>query len=614
MTPSPSFGAGPYARESPAGPLVLLHAAAIVLLTWWSWQKWPDPLVDFGRELYLPWQITEGKVLYRDMLSLFGPFSPYVNALWMRVFGVSLATVVAANLVILIATVFGVHRLVRFGTDPVTATVASLSTLVLFGFSQYVPTGNYNFITPYAHETTHGLALSVATLLAVRSNIRGGGRAPAAAAGVCFGALALTKPEACVAAAAAVATGWLGATILRLRSWRHPLSSFGLFAAAASVPPLLFFAFLQQHMEAPVAARALIRPWTHLFRGDVVFNQFYLTSMGLTDTWASVRSVATMSVTVLSFMAASVAVTWRQAGRRHASTLHVAGRLALLAAVPGILWLPVARSLPVVTALALALAIRRLWHRRLDADEAVRTLTLVMWSAFALIMLAKLGLNARISHYGFYLALPAFSMAVVLVCWLLPGEIAAKNPGKSGSDLRTMMVLTLALVSISALSLADQWYRVKNVPVGVRGDRFLASGAAGQWQGAAVHEAVRLLERVSTPADTVAVLPEGVMINYLARRTTPLRVLNVMPPEMMAFGEEEILESLARNPPRLIVLVHKSTSEYGYPFFGTDGKYGLRTLEWITSRYRTTFTIGNRPLRDGGSGVEILERISGPPR
>ena len=45
---------------------------------------WPDALIDFGRELYVPWQLTLGKVLYRDVQSYYGPLSPYINALWFK--------------------------------------------------------------------------------------------------------------------------------------------------------------------------------------------------------------------------------------------------------------------------------------------------------------------------------------------------------------------------------------------------------------------------------------------------------------------------------------------------------------------------------------------------
>ena len=126
-------------RDGGYAPLIVMgaHAALFLGLTWWSWRKWPDPLIDFGRELYVPWQITEGRVLYRDIESLFGPLSPYVNALWFRLFGVSLTTLVICNLAILAATTAGIYHIVRVSTDRTTATVAGLATLLLFGFSQY---------------------------------------------------------------------------------------------------------------------------------------------------------------------------------------------------------------------------------------------------------------------------------------------------------------------------------------------------------------------------------------------------------------------------------------------------------------------------------------------
>ena len=38
-----------------------------VALAFWSWRKWPDILIDFGHELYIPWQLASGKVLYKDI-------------------------------------------------------------------------------------------------------------------------------------------------------------------------------------------------------------------------------------------------------------------------------------------------------------------------------------------------------------------------------------------------------------------------------------------------------------------------------------------------------------------------------------------------------------------
>ena len=62
-----------------AGVGVILIAGVTMLVI--SWRKWLDPTVDFGRELYVPWQLSQGQVLYRDIAYFNGPLSPYFNAL-----------------------------------------------------------------------------------------------------------------------------------------------------------------------------------------------------------------------------------------------------------------------------------------------------------------------------------------------------------------------------------------------------------------------------------------------------------------------------------------------------------------------------------------------------
>ena len=62
-------GSASIMARSPAGrwlgPAII--AVALPLMLAWSWEKWPDPLIDFGRELYAPWQLAAGRVLYRDV-------------------------------------------------------------------------------------------------------------------------------------------------------------------------------------------------------------------------------------------------------------------------------------------------------------------------------------------------------------------------------------------------------------------------------------------------------------------------------------------------------------------------------------------------------------------
>src|SRR5678816_4499382 len=94
-----------------------LHAVTFVALTLWSWRKWADPLVDFGRELYVPWQLSQGKVLYRDLAYFNGPLSAYFNSILFRVLGVSLRTLVLANIAISAGVVVMIWRIFRLAGD-----------------------------------------------------------------------------------------------------------------------------------------------------------------------------------------------------------------------------------------------------------------------------------------------------------------------------------------------------------------------------------------------------------------------------------------------------------------------------------------------------------------
>src|SRR3954453_24049279 len=97
-------------------PSLILRASimiAFAIMIAWTWQRWPDPLVDFGRELYVPWQISQGKVLYRDLAYFNGPLSPYFNSIVFRLLGVSLRTLVLANIAICIAMVVMIYKIFR---------------------------------------------------------------------------------------------------------------------------------------------------------------------------------------------------------------------------------------------------------------------------------------------------------------------------------------------------------------------------------------------------------------------------------------------------------------------------------------------------------------------
>jgi hypothetical protein len=593
------------AARSAAHVIGILHAGVFAALVSWSWLKWTDPLIDFGRELYVPWQITRGKVLFRDIESLFGPLSPYVNALLFELFGASLLTLVFVNVLLFAVIVAGIHRVLSLSTDRFTATAASLVAMLLFGF---LPLGgfNFNFVTPYAHETTHGIALSVGLVLALHAAIAGRRPIWSALAGFAFGALVLTKPETSMAAAAAAFVAFAG-----VAAWgpaERPLlrSLLPVFATAALLLPLLFFAYFHRHMAAWLALEAVGGAWTAISETSSGTSAFYARVSGLDRPLLNGMRMILMFGAFLAYIGGMVALCRRAPDWRLLRKPVSLGAAMLLTLAPAMMpRFPSAFPLIALTAAGVSwVAFLRVRHHR---EAALRNLLLTMWCTFAVALLAKMALNVRTYHYGFYLALPAATVVVAVLCWFIPRGLQARASADAGRQFRRVSAVAIAVGIVPYLLVAQAGYRKMTISVGPAADRFLAAHTDQLWQGVAVRDALQTLESLATPDDTLAVLPEGIMLNYLARIDSPLRVINLMPPEYNAFGEDEVLQQLEAAPPRFVVLAHKNMVEYGYPPFGTDPRYGQRTTSWIKSRYRTVRMFGKTSTTPSGYGMELLE-------
>ena len=154
-------------------------------------------LVDYGLQLYTPWQLASGKLLGRDLAYLAGgPFSQYVHAALFTLFGTSFLVLVIFNLSLLLLFVVLMYRLFLFASDHWTAGAISLSlTLFVFSFSQYVAVGNYNYVCPYTYESFHGLVLSAAAIGCLSAWLRRGRHSSIFGAGLCLAAVFLTKPD-----------------------------------------------------------------------------------------------------------------------------------------------------------------------------------------------------------------------------------------------------------------------------------------------------------------------------------------------------------------------------------------------------------------------------------
>ncbi len=557
---------------------MVLLAAGVGMLAW-TWRAWPDPLIDFGRELYVPWRLSRGDALFTDVAWLNGPLSQYWNALLFRVFGPGMMVLAAGNVVVLGACVLMLHRLLARLAGRAAATTAGLTFLLVFAFGQYVGIANYNWVTPYSHELTHGIALALAALVGLARWHRTGSRRVAALAGLALGLCFLTKPEPFLAGAAGCLVLFVAAG--RPRDLRAP----GAFAVGVILPVLASVLL--------VGPRGTMGAWPSALGGEVGRLAFYAAGMGLDDPALRIEEVLTWSGIWLLALAVPVSVAWL--GRETRGPLlpfaSGAAMLALLLAIPeGDWWTGLLRPLPLAVAvIALLLVVSRRGGR-----HPRRTPVALAFATFSLVLLAKTLLHARVAHYGFALAMPATLLVVAALVGWLPDHLDAR--GLRGAVVRACAFALIAFFAVEHLSVTATRLAAKTGWVGSGRDRFRADV-----RGALVQGAVDSLAAFG--ARSAAVLPEGVMINYLARVPNPTPYVNFMPPEEVVFGDAAWTQAFEASPPDVVVIVPKDTSEYGRGPFGVG--YGTALAAWVEANYAPRSKVR---VADLGFAVTLLVR------
>ncbi len=596
------------AAEKPSGPPRILDAlllgALFAGLTRWSWGKWPDLLVDFGHELYIPWQLSLGKVLQRDIAYIYGPLSPDFNALLFRVFGPSLRVLVFSNLVILAGIVLLLYNLVDRLSDRFTALAAALFFLVVFAFSQYQGVANYNFVAPFTHECTHGTLLALVMLLLLERYATLGGTRSAAGAGIAFGLVFLTRAEIAFASFAAAAT--LFGLLFVLHRGRRMRIARGtlLFAACAAFPPLLYWLrFIAAGMSPLEAFHGTIGSWHTLSASSVAKSPFYLATMGTDAPIAhAVRMFLSAAVTITAIGAGVLAVRLTR-GRKVLRTLLVllAGT-AILALSPRLGLERISFGLPLLLAAAAVLFLVKAFRGRTAGNEDARFIVLTAFTVFALGLLGKVVLNVRFAHYGFYLASPAMSVLVVVLLRYLQRRI-------DGGDLfHTLASIVLIALAFNLFRSSNAIYRLKDYPVGRAPDTILHYGPETTGTGWVVRNALDWMEENIPEGSTLMALPQGVILNYLVRRANPTPYIQISMTEILLYGEKTILEAMRRKPPDFIAVVHVESGEFGVSYFGTDYRFGSRIMKWVNENYVDAALFGDRPLLHPGFGILMMKR------
>lgn len=362
-----------------AAVAVLAGVAAVALLQ--SWQRWLDPLIDTGRDLYIPEQIARGAKLYRDIRYQYPPLAPYLLAL---IGGRSLAAYIAIGITQSLAAASAIYIAGRRVAGKTGAFGATLLFLALCMTN--ASTWGVTWIFPYSYAATFGMTLLLIALAALLYE------RPA----VAIAALTLAswcKVEHAIAAAMIVA----GLTLTRHLRVRYALAWVG--AMAATFAAVAFYFRDTNWLAGNVFAASLTK--------GAVAKTFFARVSG-TANWMENVGLALSGIAVLGVIALLMRI------ERPLIVFPIIVLVALAFGDERII-----RAFGLLQWVVLVVAIRE------------RFRPLIILSLFSIAATLRIALNVSPGWYGFTLVIPVFLLMVAFLrrpVWLLLfGAIAVRG-------------------------------------------------------------------------------------------------------------------------------------------------------------------------------------------
>jgi len=519
----------------------------------------------------VPVRLAAGETYYRDVPLQYGPLSPYLLALGIRLFGFSISWVLLSNW---IPAVLAGLLLLELGRGHLSEVERFGAAGLALGLGLFAP-GPGRLVYSYNPPAVHALCFALAALLVSRRE----SYPRLLWAGVLAGAAFAAKQEIGVAALAAIACGILVRGERRGRRLAAATAGFGAIALAA-----FGFALRAASLES-------LRRDSHLWPLAPLpssWSALYGVVSDIRSPHLAARIVE--SLLVLLFYAAAIA--WgavflaKDDRRRLVVPVVLIGLAAVGSAFAGY-WLPLRWSPLVLSMLVAAATAALAVAGRVEAFES-----LVAIGVFSALLAARTGFAwdagapyGGVARFGTALCWP------LLVCALLPRWL----PGGQSAARRARQFAGWVLLPVAWLAAARGATRLGNegrVPLDTRIGRV--------WLTPPNADLYRAMASRIRPGDRILALPEISAVDVVFGAHTASPYPHLLPGVLDDAVEAALVRDLERRPPEAIVVFERPTAEYGVEPLGAG--FGRKLMSWIDENYGVAeqAAAGRILLRRGG--------------
>ena len=575
-----------------------------------TWAHWGSVTVDCGREMYVPEQLTRGKVLYRDLWYPYGPLAPYLNSLLFRAFGVHLNVLYLAGLLTTAAIAQLLYAVSRRLLPAVPAFTVAAGVVL-----QAMLPSIFNYILPYSYAALYAGLFSLLLVYFLLKEASGAPGRNLVLAGGAAGLAMLTKHEF---GAACYATLLLF-VVLRAVSARSlsRLCQDLLKVSPGALVNLLVYGWFaaSQGWGFLVQANWIGAPGSYFMK---VYGRHWVERFGLRlRPGELIECVGGALGSLAGWILIASATSFLLKSRRR--WLGVAAGITVLACVAvwklHLYWplredvlsglaFPRAMFFVALGVFAfLMVGVRRDSAQRLGSQKLAALLVAFQAMAIGFRVLVRVLPSGYAIFYNSLLLL-VFVGAVFHCCRRAALRLDA------GSAPRVLALVCVFQLFGLVLILEPEYRNQPGERLSTaRGTIYVRGGRASAYPSA-----ISLMRQEAAKGNAVLSLPEDVSLYFFAGVEAPTRWY-VLVPGVLPPGEytRSYLRELERSRPSLILLSNRSTWDYGVPWFGED--YNQEVLDWIRRHYQAAGQVG-RYVRNTDPrpwGALVYRRVADSP-
>lgn len=537
--------------------LIILWLICIAALIVFS-GHYGNLLFDVGREVYYPERILEGKVLYRDLFNIYGPFSYLWNAVLYKIFGAKLSTLYISGAVSSIAIVSGVYLIAKKFLNTSLSFAIAFFTIVTGICAPHF----FNYTFPYSWAMLYGTAaviFSVYFLIRYRESEQA---KDLCLSGLLAGLAVTNKYDFII---------YAGILFLISLFTKNKLNILKFIISMMFFPVISFGVLFIQGLrpEHMIAALQDIRA----MMGTITLKYFYMSQGVFFHPLALKLWGITILKTGLPF--AAMLLSFRIFDRHKIlSTILMTffGALMYFLTSPEIF----AFMLPLIFLLTI------LGFKKIKNNV---TLLLLIISAFALSLKSFWGIIPL--NYGNY-TLPLVLAAFFSILFTF-------------IDKKYQKIVAVFLMIIS-LHFLMSFIKTRTLLTGkvnsVHGTIYTYRNNAD-----AMNKVLAILNNHDSNTEAV-VYPEGLIINFLSknRLKSEDRYNSLIPLYMESMGEKNFINMLNEKKPEFVIMNNQSTKDYYFDYICSS--YAFRFCQAVRKDYNLEEYI----INEGGISYKIYQR------